>query len=68
MRTAWTTTPARVGLCLSCAHCRVVTSSRGPVFYLCERSTTDPAFPRYPALPVLSCHGYEDRPAREHET
>jgi hypothetical protein len=29
------------------------------VFWLCRRSETDPAFPRYPALPVLACTGYE---------
>jgi hypothetical protein len=30
---------------------------------MCERSKTDPDFPRYPRLPVLSCSGFE---AREH--
>ncbi len=30
---------------------------------MCERSLTDPSFPRYPRLPVLSCRGYE-RPAQ----
>jgi len=29
------------------------------VFRLCERSATDPAYPRYPALPVLRCPGFE---------
>jgi hypothetical protein len=61
-------TPGHVeaGLCASCAHCTLVTSSRGSVFYLCRLSSKDARFPRYPALPVLSCRGYE--PAREHET
>jgi hypothetical protein len=52
-------TPRRSGLCSSCAHGRVVTSSRGSVFLLCQRSSADPRFPRYPALPVLACRGYE---------
>ena len=30
---------------------------------MCERSRTDPSFPRYPRLPVTSCRGYEPRSA-----
>ncbi len=55
-----------VGLCAACAHARVVESRRGSRFWFCERSRTDPAFARYPPLPVLSCRGYEpaaDTPA-----
>lgn len=33
------------------------------MFYLCERSLTDPRYPKYPPLPVLSCPGYEPRGA-----
>ncbi|HEX6457167.1 MAG TPA: hypothetical protein VF009_11695 [Solirubrobacterales bacterium] len=51
------------GLCDSCRHQRLVPNTRGSVFSLCERSRTDPAFPRYPRLPVLSCPGFEPRPA-----
>jgi hypothetical protein len=29
------------------------------MFRLCERSVTDPIYPRYPALPVLRCAGFE---------
>jgi hypothetical protein len=29
------------------------------VFTLCERSSDDDRFPRYPTLPVLACRGYE---------
>ena len=47
------------GLCDTCVHQRVVKNTRGSVFSLCERSRTDPAFPRYPRLPVASCLGYE---------
>lgn len=50
----------RVGLCATCAHRREVSNRRGSVFYLCQRSKSDPAYPRYPRLPVLSCPGYED--------
>jgi hypothetical protein len=48
-----------VGLCATCRHARRIVSARGSVFWLCRRSETDPAFPRYPALPVLACTGYE---------
>jgi hypothetical protein len=37
-----------------------VKNTRGSRFSLCERSKTDPAFPRYPRLPVLECRGYEE--------
>jgi hypothetical protein len=47
------------GLCGRCLHVHVVESRRGSRFYLCERSKTDEAFPRYPRLPVLGCRGYE---------
>jgi hypothetical protein len=52
---------ARVGLCFVCRHATIVESSRGSRFYLCERSRTDPRFPRYPALPVVECIGWEPR-------
>ena len=51
----------RVGLCVTCLHSRRVESARGSVFYLCRRSATDPAFPKYPRLPVVACPGYEPR-------
>jgi hypothetical protein len=46
------------GLCASCRHCRPIESGKGSVFVLCELSKTDPRFPKYPRLPVLSCDGY----------
>ncbi len=49
----------RVGLCEHCRWMRKIKSDRGSVFYLCERSATDPNFPKYPRLPVLRCAGYE---------
>jgi hypothetical protein len=49
------------GLCDSCLHQRLVPNTRGSVFSLCERSRDDPAYPRYPRLPVSSCPGHEAR-------
>ncbi len=50
---------AHVGLCLDCRRLRIVVSRTGSRFYLCERSRTDPKYPKYPRLPVLRCDGYE---------
>jgi hypothetical protein len=52
----------RIGLCATCAFARVIESARGGRFTLCRRSETDARFPRYPALPVLKCIGYEKAP------
>ncbi|GAC1323806.1 MAG: hypothetical protein NVSMB25_20610 [Thermoleophilaceae bacterium] len=49
------------GLCNLCEHQRVIRNTRGSSFSLCERSRTDPRFPRYPRLPVRDCSGYEPR-------
>jgi hypothetical protein len=50
------------GLCESCVHQRVVSTTRGSRFSLCERSKTDSSYPKYPRLPVLECAGWEPRP------
>ncbi|MBA3806861.1 MAG: hypothetical protein H0X28_00490 [Solirubrobacterales bacterium] len=50
----------RAGLCDSCSHQQLVRTTRGSSFSLCTRSREDPAYPRYPRLPVLSCPGHED--------
>ncbi len=47
------------GLCADCLHSRQISSRRGSAFWLCRKSESDPAFPKYPALPVLRCAGYE---------
>lgn len=47
------------GLCTDCLHARRVESARGSRFFLCELSASDPRFPKYPRLPVLSCSGYK---------
>ena len=49
------------GLCDSCSHQKEVRNTRGSTFSLCNRSKDDPAYPRYPRLPVLTCAGYEIR-------
>jgi len=45
------------GLCRTCVHLRLLASARS-VFVRCGLAETDPAFPRYPPLPVLACSGY----------
>lgn len=49
--------PAPPGLCASCEHLRLVASSRS-VFVRCGLADVDPAFLRYPPLPVIACRGY----------
>ena len=46
------------GLCARCVHHRVVATDRGSRFVQCARARTDPSFPRYPRVPVVSCRGY----------
>jgi len=53
--------PPKAGLCESCVHQQLVPNTRGSVFSLCQRSRTDPRYPRYPPLPVLACPGHERR-------
>jgi len=36
----------------------MITSDRGSTFLMCQFSTVDPTFPKYPRLPVLSCRAY----------
>jgi hypothetical protein len=48
----------RAGLCERCTHVQIVTSNRGSTFYLCKLSVSDPRFPKYPAIPVLTCAGF----------
>ena len=52
---------SRAGLCADCRFARRIESARGSVFYLCERSASDPAFAKYPRLPVRRCSGHEPR-------
>ena len=50
------------GLCANCLHSRRIESVHGSVFILCNLSLSDPRFPKYPRLPVLSCDGYKKKP------
>lgn len=49
----------RVGLCTLCRHGRAIRSAKNSEFWLCQRSQSDPHFPKYPALPRRSCAGFE---------
>lgn len=56
-----------VNLCDSCLHQRLVRTGRGSRFSLCERALTDPAYPKYPRLPVVRCPGHEPRDGGQRE-
>jgi hypothetical protein len=47
------------GLCAACRHARSIVSSGAKTFYQCLRAELEPAYPKWPRLPVLSCPGYE---------
>ncbi|NJN64633.1 MAG: hypothetical protein HC882_06970 [Acidobacteria bacterium] len=49
------------GLCGTCALARAIVTAKGTQYTLCERSRIDPAYRRYPQLPVRQCLGYEPR-------
>jgi hypothetical protein len=50
----------RAGLCATCRHARSIRSAKGSEFWLCQRSTSEPArFAKYPRLPMLRCAGAE---------
>jgi hypothetical protein len=52
------------GLCATCEHLRLAASKRS-VFVRCGLADVDPAFPRYPPLPVVRCAGYRREPQPE---
>lgn len=49
------------GLCATCRHAQQIASPRS-TFLRCARAERDPAFPRYPTLPVFVCRGFEATP------
>jgi hypothetical protein len=49
----------RAGLCASCRHARRTRNARGSEFWRCAKADADPAFRRYPPLPVVRCAGHE---------
>jgi hypothetical protein len=52
-----------LGLCADCIHARRIESEKGSQFLFCRLSQTDPSFPKYPRLPVLTCSGCVPKPA-----
>jgi hypothetical protein len=59
MTPSYPTLDCRAGLCATCVDVQVITSSKGSTFFLCRLSETDPRFRKYPAVPVLTCAGYQ---------
>jgi hypothetical protein len=49
-------TPA--GLCDRCTNVHIIENRRGSRFYRCRLADIDPAFVRYPPLPVIVCPGF----------
>jgi hypothetical protein len=47
------------GLCDDCAHQKLIRTGRGSEFSMCLRSKSDPAYPKYPRVPVRACPGYQ---------
>ena len=47
------------GLCGSCRQQQVITTDRGSRFVQCRRARVDPAYPKYPVVPVRQCAGYD---------
>jgi phosphinothricin acetyltransferase len=50
-----------LGLCSTCEHQKIIRSGRGSTFSMCLRHRTDPAYPKYPRLPVIQCPGHEPK-------
>jgi len=46
------------GLCARCRHAQRIENDRGSTFYLCGYARIDPAYRKYPPLPVLRCNAY----------
>ena len=54
------------GLCDSCAHQKLIHTTRGSTFSMCLRHRTEPErYPKYPPLPVRTCPGHEPRDGQE---
>jgi hypothetical protein len=51
--------PSGVGLCATCRYAATQKSSRGSLFWRCLRADEDPAYRRYPPIPVQVCLGHE---------
>lgn len=47
--------------CETCVAMQEVVTPKRSRFLLCQRSRTDPYYPKYPPQPILRCGGYELR-------
>lgn len=49
----------RAGDCLDCRHARAIRHPHGGLpYYLCGYASLDPAYPKYPRLPVQNCPAF----------
>ncbi len=55
-------------LCETCAWMREIVTPKGSRFLLCELSTGNKAYAKYPAQPVVRCPGFEKRAEGEEQT
>ncbi len=46
------------GLCDLCRHVVITVNDRGSRFVRCEYAKIDPAYPKYPRLPVRRCAAF----------
>ncbi len=53
------------GLCGTCRMARRITTAKGSTFIYCTRADADPAYVKYPRLPVLACPGFVPPPLPE---
>jgi hypothetical protein len=51
----------RFGLCDACAHQKLIATTRGSTFSMCQIGLRDPDWPKYPRMPVLQCPRYAPR-------
>lgn len=52
-------------LCADCKQARLIETKRGPVYVYCTLSEGEPAYPKYPAQPVVECAGYHSATASD---
>jgi hypothetical protein len=54
-------------LCETCAWMREIVTPKGSRFLLCELSTANAAYAKYPGQPVIWCQGFEKRAEGEEQ-
>lgn len=55
----------RPTLCATCTWIREIVTPKASRFLLCQLSQTNPAYPKYPAQPVVQCAGYQKKERAE---